>query len=132
MILFFNPRSAPRKPSIPLSILALMRMFPPNMINLVDGNLLADPLPTLRKITDSVPGIKHIALTVMPGPQVPVAIHVSRTLRPEYPELDIIWGGYFPSFHYHVILHGILWVFDQMEMYFLVVLTDQNRSVIFY
>lgn len=106
MILFFNPRSATTKPRIPLSILALMRMFPPEMTILVDGNLIGDPVPVLEHYLDTVTGLRYCAITVMPGPQLQVAIRVSRSLKQKYPHVIIIWGGYFASFHYHVILES--------------------------
>ena len=37
--------------------------------------------------------------TVMPGPQLAEAVPHCRGLRAAYPDLTIVWGGYFPSMH---------------------------------
>lgn len=106
MILFFNPRSAPNKPRIPLSILSLMRMFPEKQTELIDGNLVGNPLPIIRRYLRNNSKIDVLAITVMPGPQLQVAIPLSRIIHTEFPELTILWGGYFPTFHSEVILRS--------------------------
>lgn len=106
-VLFFNPRSAPSKPRFPLSVLSLARMFPPEETSIVDGNLHGDPLPVLfEKLADT--SIRFFAVTVMPGPQIAVAIKTTKAVRERYPHLHITWGGYFSSFHPEVILESDL------------------------
>jgi anaerobic magnesium-protoporphyrin IX monomethyl ester cyclase len=40
-----------------------------------------------------------VGVTVMPGPQVAPAIAVSAAIRAAFPELPIVWGGYFPTLY---------------------------------
>jgi radical SAM superfamily enzyme YgiQ (UPF0313 family) len=47
---------------------------------------------------------RYIGVTVMPGPQTKQAIPFSKKIREEFPDVVIIWGGYFPTSHYKVIL----------------------------
>ena len=65
---------------------------------IVDGNLCDDPLAALRtEIVRS--GAEILATTVMPGRQVRQARDVSNTLKAEFPQLTIVWGGYFPTMY---------------------------------
>ena len=43
-------------------------------------------------------------MTVMPGPQLARAVPHARALKQEFPQLRIVWGGYFPTQHSDVIL----------------------------
>ena len=47
---------------------------------------------------------KYIGFTVMPGPQLSQAIPFSKKIRSLYPEVVIIWGGYFASNQAKVVL----------------------------
>jgi radical SAM superfamily enzyme YgiQ (UPF0313 family) len=40
----------------------------------------------------------------MPGPQLEQAIPLCRQLKQRHPQLTIVWGGYFPSQHWDVVL----------------------------
>ena len=40
---------------------------------------------------------KYFASTVMSGPQIKQAIPITRKIKIDYPEIIIIWGGYFAS-----------------------------------
>ncbi|MCB4792117.1 MAG: B12-binding domain-containing radical SAM protein [Elusimicrobia bacterium] len=106
MILFINPRSASRKYRVPLSLLALMRMFPENETSIIDCNGVKDP-EVVSLILEHI-GLKRpitaAALTVMPGPQLKPAIIISRAIKKRYPEIPIIWGGYFPSINTETVL----------------------------
>jgi anaerobic magnesium-protoporphyrin IX monomethyl ester cyclase len=42
----------------------------------------------------------------MPGPQLKQAIPVSKKIREFFPEITIIWGGYFPSNQSNVVLNS--------------------------
>jgi len=43
-------------------------------------------------------------LTVMPGPQLVRAVHISKKMKAAYPHLTIIWGGTFPTIHTETVL----------------------------
>lgn len=98
-ILFFNPRAAQHKPRIPNSILQVAASVNGKYIwHFVDGNLEKDPWTAIEKYL-SEGTIKYFAATVMPGPQLQQAIPFSKKIRTQFPDVKIIWGGYFPSNH---------------------------------
>lgn len=70
---------------------------------IVDGNREKDPW---KKIHDYlVTGeFGYFASTVMPGPQLRQAIPFTKHVRREFPEVKIIWGGYFASNHYSTVI----------------------------
>lgn len=104
MILLINPRATSWKPRIPLSVLSigasLEGMYP---YHILDGNL--DP-----HLIDSVLGalrqqsIKYVGITVMPGPQLVQAIHLSKAIKRASPRTVVIWGGYFATLHPEVVI----------------------------
>ena len=49
-------------------------------------------LPSSRNIR-----VELLAVTVMPGPQTVGAVASCREIRARFPELPIVWGGYFAS-----------------------------------
>ncbi|PYO62516.1 MAG: B12-binding domain-containing radical SAM protein [Gemmatimonadetes bacterium] len=103
-IVFYNPVSnGSGKRILPMSLLALGALLEGNYeYTLVDGNCEGDALTTLRaRITA---GANLLAITVMPGPQLAWAVPHSRALKREFPHLQIVWGGYFPTQHSDVIL----------------------------
>lgn len=103
-IILFNPRSANSKPRIPNSILSIA-----SAINgkyeyiIVDGNLEKDPASKIYRSIESG-GYKYLGITVMPGPQLKQAIPISIEIKRKYPDIKIIWGGYFPSNQPEVVL----------------------------
>lgn len=105
-ILLFNPRSAIAKHRIPNSILniaaAVEGMFE---WVIVDGNREADPYLALKRHLDTGE-FKYIGFTVMPGPQAKQAIPFARQIKAEYPDTVMIWGGYFPTNHFKVVLQS--------------------------
>jgi radical SAM superfamily enzyme YgiQ (UPF0313 family) len=105
-VILFNPRSADAKHRIPNSILqvggALEGAFP---YFFVDGNLEKDPLAKIRELVITE-GAYCIGITVMPGPQLRQAIPFSKALKNEFPELIIIWGGYFAANQHKVVLES--------------------------
>jgi radical SAM superfamily enzyme YgiQ (UPF0313 family) len=103
-VLLFNPRSANSKPRIPNSILAAAAAIDGKYdYVMVDGNLETDPA---GKITSYLQkgDIKYFGSTVMPGPQLKQAIPISKKIRELFPNIKIIWGGYFPSNHSKTVL----------------------------
>jgi radical SAM superfamily enzyme YgiQ (UPF0313 family) len=105
-VLLFNPKSAVAKHRIPNSILNIAASVE-GLYEwvIVDGNCEPDPY---RKIADHLRTgeFKYVGITVMPGPQTKQAIPFSRRIREEFPGIIIIWGGYFPTSHYRVILQS--------------------------
>ncbi|HEU5423557.1 MAG TPA: radical SAM protein [Nitrolancea sp.] len=107
MIILYNPTSnATHKPVLPMSLLALgAQLEGRHDYRIVDGNLARDPLATLdTAIRES--GADLLGITVMPGPQLSQAVPFSRELKARHPELEIVWGGYFPTQHYEVALRA--------------------------
>ena len=49
---------------------------------------------------------KYFGCTCMPGPQLKQAIPISKKIREEFPNVIIIWGGYFPSNQSKVVLES--------------------------
>src|SRR5450432_1025409 len=105
-VILINPKSANAKYRIPNSVLniaaAVEGKFP---WVIVDGNREADPLPVVMKYLES--GIfKYVGFTVMPGPQLKQAIPISKAIREKYPEVKVIWRGYFPSNQFKVVINS--------------------------
>ena len=104
-ILLFNPRSADYKPRIPNSILSVAASIEGIYdYVIVDGNLEKDPLSKIKNYFSSGE-FGYFGLTVMPGPQLKQAIPISKLIRHLFPEIKIIWGGYFPSNHPKTVLN---------------------------
>lgn len=103
-IILFNPRAANHKPRIPNSILQVAAS-----INgkydwvIVDGNLETDPWEKINAYL-ATGKFKYFGCTVMPGPQLKQAIPYSKKAKELYSYLKIVWGGYFASNQYKVIL----------------------------
>ncbi|TND02607.1 MAG: radical SAM protein [Bacteroidetes bacterium] len=96
-VLLFNPRSARSKPRIPNSILAVAAAIDGKYdYVVVDGNMEQDPIPKILGLLASG-DFFCFGLTVMPGPQLRQAIPVTKTAKEKFPQLHIVWGGYFPS-----------------------------------
>ena len=104
-VLLFNPRSAKYKPRIPNSILAAASSIE-GLFDyvIVDGNLETDPSEKIFRYLSS--GEFKYFVTCMPGPQLKQAIPVSKKVRELYPQIKIIWGGYFPSNQSKVVLNS--------------------------
>ncbi len=104
MILLFNPRASNHKPRIPNSILQVAAS-----INgqyewvIVDGNLESDPWEKINAYL-ATGKFNYFGSTVMPGPQLKQAIPYSKKIKELYSYVKIIWGGYFASNQYKVIL----------------------------
>lgn len=98
-ILLYNPKSnSTGKRILPMSLLALGAVLEGRYeYSIVDGNVSPDPLEWIR---DQVRGgVNVVAVTVMPGPQLSQAYPHCRALKEEFPELLVLWGGYFPTLH---------------------------------
>jgi anaerobic magnesium-protoporphyrin IX monomethyl ester cyclase len=96
-VILFNPRSANYKPRIPNSILSIAASIEGLFeYVIVDGNLETDPEQKILGYL-SQGGFKYFGCTCMPGPQLKQAIPISKKIRQFYPDVTIVWGGYFPS-----------------------------------
>lgn len=105
-ILLFNPRSNEYKPRIPNSILQIAASVEGKYDYVfVDGNLEKDPWSKIENYLSSHK-FKFFGSTVMPGPQLKQAIPFSKMIRDQFPEIIIIWGGYFPSNQYRTVLNS--------------------------
>lgn len=105
-IILFNPKSAVAKHRIPNAIMNIAASVN-GMYNwvIVDGNREADPYQKIKDYLDTGK-FKYLGFTVMPGPQTKQAIPFSKKLKEEYPGTVMIWGGYFPTSHFKVILNS--------------------------
>lgn len=96
-IILFNPRSAKWKHRIPNSILQVAASIHNKFDYVfVDGNLERDCWNKIKYYLDSNE-FGYFAVTVMPGMQLKQAIPFSKAVRENYPNVKIIWGGYFAS-----------------------------------
>lgn len=103
-VVLYNPVSnGSRKKILPMSLLAVGAALEGKYAySIVDGNAETDVLAALRREIQN--GANVLGITVMPGPQLKRAVPHSRVLKQEFPELNIVWGGYFPTQHAQVIL----------------------------
>ncbi len=106
-ILFYNPIStSPGKQRLPMSLLAIASVVAEDYdVEFIDGNLVADPAAHIIERARTT-GAKLLAVTVMPGPQLRQAVPVCKQVKAALPDLTILWGGYFPTHHYDVILRS--------------------------
>jgi anaerobic magnesium-protoporphyrin IX monomethyl ester cyclase len=73
---------------------------------IVDGNLDPRPADTLAAIARSK-RVELLAVTVMPGPQTRSAVESCREFRARFPQVLIVWGGYFPSNYTDAALNAV-------------------------
>lgn len=103
-VLLFNPRALNHKPRIPNSILQIAASIEGTYTYaIVDGNLEQDPWPKIEAYLREGT-VRYFGCTVMPGPQLRQAIPYARRIREQFPQVKIIWGGYFPSNQPRVVL----------------------------
>lgn len=104
-VLLYNPVSSPqKKPILPMSLLAVGAVLDGECdYGIIDGNLVDSGLDALSAAIDR-DGAGIVGITVMPGPQLVDALPITRELRRRYPDLVIIWGGYFPTMHPRPVL----------------------------
>jgi len=106
-VLLVNPlMCAPRSARLPLSLLHLAAVLPDDRPwEIVDGNV--DPW-AVKTALDALRARPHAmaGITVMPGPQVPTAIEMSKAIRRAHPTLPIVWGGFFPTMYPDAALHA--------------------------
>ena len=106
-VILFNPRAVSNKNyRIPNSILQIAASIE-GIFEwvLVDGNREEDPWIKVNAYLESGE-FGYFASTAMPGPQLRQAIPISKRIRENYPEVKIIWGGYFASNQYKVVINS--------------------------
>lgn len=104
--LIFNPRSANAKHRIPNSILQVGAAIHGKFDYVfVDGNREKDSLEKIKNYLDTG-NFRYFGCSVMPGPQLKEAIPITQYIRKHYPEITIIWGGYFASNQHKVVLNS--------------------------
>ena len=105
-ILLFNPRSAIAKHRIPNSIMNIAASVDGIYEwTIVDGNREESPYQKIKNYLQTGE-YKYIGFTVMPGPQTKQAIPFAKKIKEEFPHTKMIWGGYFPTNHYKVVLNS--------------------------
>jgi anaerobic magnesium-protoporphyrin IX monomethyl ester cyclase len=105
-VLLFNPRSAWHKHRIPNSILQVgASIYGRYEFVLVDGNLEADPWACIEAHL-ATGQFAYFGVTVMPGPQLRQAIPYTRDVKTRWPHVTTVWGGYFASNQYRVVMES--------------------------
>jgi radical SAM superfamily enzyme YgiQ (UPF0313 family) len=107
MIVFYNPKAARYKNRrLPLSILSIAAMIEGREdYAIVDGNLDPNPTATLISLIKEKP-VELLAVTVMPGPQTVGAVSSCGEIRAQFPNLPVVWGGYFASNYTPAVLNA--------------------------
>ena len=100
MIILLHPRATkPKNRRFPLAALAIGAILEGREeYEIVDGNIDPQPSQTLERIMRERPA-RLLAVSVMPGPQMRAAIPLCREFRERYPQVPVVWGGYFPSLY---------------------------------
>lgn len=103
MIALVNPRSANWGFRVPNSLLTLGAFLEGRYdYTIIDENLGVNAVNELAKLIPG--GVKYIGITVMPAMQLRGAYAISREVKTRFPDVKIIWGGYFPSMHPNTVL----------------------------
>jgi len=106
-IILYNPVSTSQgKQRLPMSLLTIAAPLAEQYdIHIIDGNLENDPITAIQMLIDEY-HIKLIGMTVMPGPQLRQAVPIAKAIKQTNPNISIVWGGYFPSNHYDVVVQS--------------------------
>ena len=105
-VLLFNPRSAIAKHRVPNSIMNIAASIEGKYEwVIVDGNREQDPYAKMKSYLQKK-SFKYIGFTVMPGPQLKQAIPIAKQIKHDFPDTIMIWGGYFPTNQYKVVLNS--------------------------
>jgi len=105
-VILFNPRSANSKHRIPNSILQVGAAIDGKYDYVfVDGNMEKDPWQKISKYLESGE-FKYFGCSVMPGPQLSQGIPYSKKIREQFPQVRIIWGGYFAANQFRTVIES--------------------------
>ncbi|HEY7355531.1 MAG TPA: radical SAM protein [Ktedonobacterales bacterium] len=98
-VLFYQPYCFDGFPRMPLPLMSVARMTDRETLEpiIFDANVDQDALDKL--LAAAADNTLLVAMSVMPGDQVGNAYEHSKLLKARYPDLPIIWGGYFPSMY---------------------------------
>ncbi len=106
MIVFVNPQVCrPENRRFPLSLMSVGAALPDGVSwEIVDGNRPSvdefdDVVAHVEARRGTADPVRAVALTVMPGPQLVSAVPLSQRLKARYPDLPLVWGGFFPSLY---------------------------------
>jgi radical SAM superfamily enzyme YgiQ (UPF0313 family) len=107
MIVLYNPKvTKPRNRRMPLSVLAIAAVLEgKEEFAIIDGNLDPSPTATIAGLMKER-HVEALGVTVMPGPQIVSAVASCRELRARFPQVPIVWGGYFPSLYTDAALNA--------------------------
>lgn len=113
MILFINPQVCrPANRRFPLSVMSLGAALPPGRSwEIVDGNRpdIDEFEEAVRHVDGRAGGsdpVEVLAMSVMPGPQLVGAVPLTRRLKARYPDIPMVWGGFFPSLYPKPVLNA--------------------------
>ncbi|KAA3605771.1 MAG: radical SAM protein [Planctomycetota bacterium] len=113
MLLLVNPKATRSKNRrFPLSLLSLAAVLPEKQSwQILDGNRPGTDLVALcgqwiHKQAKGPDPVTLIAVTCMPGPQLPSAVAFSRAIKSHYPNIPVVWGGYFPTLYPDPVLRA--------------------------
>lgn len=105
MIALINPKSANWGFRVPNSLLTLGAFLEGKYdYSITDENLGINAASAIAQMAPH--GVKYIGITVMPALQLRRAYAISKEIKTRFPELKIIWGGYFPSLHPNTVLNS--------------------------
>ena len=97
-VVFVNPRAQRTHRRLPLSILFLARVLPKDIDWIIsDANVEALAKEKAERFIAQSPEDTWVLVTVMPGPQLRWAVPWCRRLKSIWPQVKIVWGGYFAS-----------------------------------
>ncbi len=104
-IILYHPKSNPGgKAILPMPLLAVGSMLENEFeYTIVDSNLLDDAVPVMDRLIEEE-GYNVIGTTVMPGPQLVEATNDTREIKKRQPQVQMVWGGYFPTQHSDTVL----------------------------
>lgn len=103
-VILFNPKSGKWKHRVPNSILQVgASIYGKHDFVFIDGNLEKDPWSKIESLLKSGE-FTYFGVTVMPGPQLKQAIPISKKIKTQFPNIKIIWGGYFATNQHTVVL----------------------------
>jgi radical SAM superfamily enzyme YgiQ (UPF0313 family) len=103
-VLLVNPRAQKAHRRLLLSVLFVARNLPEDVEwHIVDANVTPDARAQAEAYISADPGHTVLMVTVMPGPQLKWAVPWCRALKLRWPQLQIVWGGYFPSVYPEVV-----------------------------
>ncbi|GAB4171897.1 MAG: hypothetical protein Fur005_33640 [Roseiflexaceae bacterium] len=82
--------------TMPLSLVALGSMLDPERyeVQIIDGRLERDPLASVLAALD---GALCLGVTVLTGAPIRDALQISRAAKARFPNLPVIWGGWYAS-----------------------------------